>query len=327
MNPRGFQPYGYLRALAPDPKNSVIIWRGNLKKYNALLSGTNAGAFAAKDNSTLVYKADGTFNLNTKDIWNSTDNNDGGAVDEGGAYSQLPMPVVDSSELRKLFTDVSSATATAITPQTSATSLLRIPEGPVPTATGTGSDRATSDYVLQKFNASNGQTILKDFPVGLKLKLLNYLGYNLNLDSATLPTVLNAPTNKYVAMGGSIHSFPVQLTYSGTFDANGNLTTTRKQSLLYGTMEGGLHVVDASTGVEQMVFVPAEILSDSTASRALVASQGSVTPVAGVDGTWVSDAAYKSNVSSDGSSILQARQMNIYGGLRMGGIVIMDWIY
>lgn len=319
LNPRGFQPYGYLRALAPDPKNPVIIWRGNLKKYNALLTGDNAGAFAAKNSSTLVYKADGTFNLNTQDIWNSSSTNDGGEIDKGGAYSQLPMPVVNSGELRKLFTDVSSATTTAITPQTAATSLLRIPEGPLPTATGTGSDQTISDYVLQKFNQSTGQAVLKDFPVSLKLKLLNYLGYNLNIDSTTLPTVLNAPANKYVAMGGSIHSFPVQLTYSGTFDANGNLTTTRKQSLLYGSMEGGLHVVDATTGVEQMVFVPSEILSDSTASRALVSGQSSVIPVAGIDGTWISDPAYKSNMVSNGSSTVQARQMNIYGGLRMGG--------
>lgn len=319
LNPRGFQPYGYLRALAPDPKNPVIIWRGNLKKYNALLTGDNAGAFAAKNSSTLVYKTDGNFNADTRDLWNDTTNNDGGVIQAGGVYSQLPMPVVDSGELRKLFTDVSSATATSITPQNTATSLLRIPEGPLPTTTGAGSDRTISAYVLQKFNSSTGQTILKDFPISLKLKLLNFLGYNLNLDSTTLPTVLTAPTDKYVAMGGSIHSFPVQLTYSGTFDANGNLTTTRKQSLLYGTMEGGLHVVDATTGVEQMVFVPSEILSDSTASRALVSGQSAVTPVAGVDGTWISDPAYKSNMVSNGSSTVQARQMNIYGGLRMGG--------
>lgn len=318
LNPKGFQAYGYLRALEPDPKNPVIIWRGNLKKYNALLEGANAGAFASK-NLTLVYKADGSFDTDTQDLWNDTNNNDGSVIEGGGAYSKLPMPVVNSGELRKLFTDVSSANATAVVPQTSGSTLLRIPEGPVPTATGNASDQVVSAYVLQKFNSSTGQTTLKDFPVSLKLKLLNYLGYSLNLDSTTLPNVLNAPANKYVAMGGSIHSLPVQITYSGTFDANGNLTATRKQSLLYGSMEGGLHVVDANTGVEQMVFVPSEILNDPTASKALVSGQSAVTPVAGVDGTWISDPAYKSNIVSNGSSTVQARQMNVYGGLRMGG--------
>ncbi|RZL15355.1 MAG: pilus assembly protein PilY, partial [Pedobacter sp.] len=319
LNPRGFQPYGYLRALAPEPRSSTIIWRGNLKKYNALLTGDNAGAFAAKNSSTLVYNTDGAFNPDTKDLWNNTDRSDGGIIDAGGVYSQLPMPTTYSIELRKLFTDVSSATATAVTPQTAATDLLRIPEGPVPTATGANSDQALSAYVLQKFNSSTGQAILKDFPVGLKLKLLNYLGYNLNIDNAELPITLTAPNTKYVAMGGSIHSFPTQITYSGAYNANGKLTATRKQSLLYGTMEGGLHVVDAFTGVEQMVFVPSEILNDPTASRALVSGQSSVIPVAGVDGTWISDPAYKYNVANDGSSTVQARQMNIYGGLRMGG--------
>ena len=72
---------------------------------------------------------------------------------------------------------------------------------------------------------------------------------------------------------GSIHSLPVQLTYNGTLDDNGNLTSAREQSILYGTMEGGLHIVDASSGIEQMVFVPADILNDSVASKALVVGQ------------------------------------------------------
>jgi type IV pilus assembly protein PilY1 len=74
-------------------------------------------------------------------------------------------------------------------------------------------------------------------------------------------------------MGGSIHSFPIQLTYSGTLDATGKLTNIRSQSVLYGTMDGGLHIVDNETGEEQMVFVPAELLKNTIASKALVKGQ------------------------------------------------------
>ncbi len=43
-------------------------------------------------------------------------------------------------------------------------------------------------------------------------------------------------------------------------------------------------------------------------------------PVHGLDGAWV-DAAYKAQKSSVGSddSLMKARQMNVYGGLRMSG--------
>lgn len=68
-------------------------------------------------------------------------------------------------------------------------------------------------------------------------------------------------------MGGSIHSLPVRLTYSGTMDKNNNLTSTRTQSVMYGTMDGGLHIVNSGAGVEQMVFVPSELLRDSKASK------------------------------------------------------------
>ncbi|MFH4094972.1 hypothetical protein WAI78_22215, partial [Acinetobacter baumannii] len=79
--------------------------------------------------------------------------------------------------------------------------------------------------------------------------------------------------------------FPVQLTYSGTLDQNGNLTSAREQSILYGSMEGGLHIVDASSGVEQMVFIPADILNDTVASKALVVGQSdSTAPAQGMDG-------------------------------------------
>lgn len=349
LNSNNLQEYGYLRALAPSPGSDKAIWTGNLKKYKVALIGANVGAFEG-DSGGLVFDSAGKFRAGTKDYWNSnsvynsTSYTDGGKIDLGGAYSKVPMPILGQTQLaaadgsvtryayaaanqiRNLFTDVSgvtgtgvSATLTKMSGSTSGTSLLKIPENPT---TAPSNAAALATYVLGKFN-STGQTVLKDFPVDIKLKLLNFLGYNTG-GATVLPTMLTTPDSPYLSMGGSIHSLPVQLTYSGTLDASGNLTNTREQSILYGSMEGGLHLVDASTGGEQMVFVPADILNNTMASKALVvgASATGEIPKHGLDGTWVADPTYNITSTTSGTittTKVTARQMNIYGGMRMGG--------
>lgn len=341
LNPKNLQEYGYLRAFEPNPANTYLTWRGNLKKYHVVLSGTNAGAFEANTGG-LVYNASGAFRTGTKDYWNSSNYNDGGKVFLGGSYSNVPLPVAGQSEvldggniiryyyaaqnkIRNLFTDVSAvATDGRLTKiSTTGTNLLKIPAAPANGTNPFDSASNTANYVLGKFDASTGQDILKAFPVSLKLKILNYLGYSTDISATTLPSSLVTSNEPYLSMGGSIHSLPVQLTYNGTLDENGNLTSAREQSILYGTMEGGLHIVDASTGVEQMAFVPADILNDPVASKALVVGQSDASaPAHGMDGAWVSDPAYSITTTGSGSSAVSkvtAKQMNIYGGMRMGG--------
>lgn len=342
LNPKNLQEYGYLRAFEPNPANTYLTWRGNLKKYHVVLSGTNAGAFEANTGG-LVYNATGAFRTGTKDYWNSSNYNDGGKVFFGGAYSKVPLPIAGQNEtrdeegnitkyyyavqtkIRNLFTDVSAVAADGSLTKisTSGTNLLRIPAAPPEGTNPFDSVANTASYVLGKFNASTGQDILKAFPISLKLKILNYLGYSTDISATTLPSSLVTSNEPYLSMGGSIHSLPVQLTYNGTLDENGNLTSAREQSILYGTMEGGLHIVDASTGVEQMAFVPADILNDPVASKALVVGQSDATaPAHGMDGAWVSDPAYSITTTGSGSSAVSkvtAKQMNIYGGMRMGG--------
>ena len=315
LAPNGLQSFGYLRMVEPDPASQLLIWKGNLKKYyilnGALAESTGTGA-------DLVFDSTGAFNTNTKDIWNNTANDDGGLIDRGGAYSRVPMPtpLTTTSAIRPLFTDVASVSNNSLQPiTTSNTSLLKVPALP---ASYTDLNAA----VRTQFDASTGQTVLKDFPLLVKLKLLNYLGYDLPLNTTALPATLISPSNPFLAMGGIIHSLPVQLTYSGTLDANGQLTSTRTQSLVYGSMEGGLHIVNASTGVEQMAFVPAAILN-ADISRALRKGETGTVFSHGVDAPWVADPAYKfvtaSGTGTDTTSTVTARQMNIYGGLRMGG--------
>lgn len=303
LNPNGFQPYGYLRALKPQPGKNYLIWQGNLKKYN-IIDG------ALKDGGKTVFTALGALNKDTKDLWNASALSDQGLIEKGGVYEKLRLPTVASpSTFRTVVTDIASVNNGAIVKtSTPNSSLLTI----------SSQDSTTSSTTL--LDDFKNKNILKDLSLSLKVRLLNYLGYDLDLaTTTTLPATaadLTPPKDPFVSMGASIHSYPVQLTYSGDLDANGDLTDTRQQSVLYASMEGGLRIVDAQTGAEQMVFLPADILNKD-ASRALRRSEpGSLTY--GVDGAWVADSAYKFSSTSSTSSVV-AKQMNVYGGMRMGG--------
>lgn len=300
LNPNGFQPYGYLRALKPQPGKNYLIWQGNLKKYN-IIDG------ALKDGGKTVFTALGALNKDTKDLWNASALSDQGLIEKGGVYEKLRLPTVTSpSTFRTVVTDIASVNNGAIVKtSTPNSSLLTI----------SSQDSTTSSTTL--LDDFKNKNILKDLSLSLKVRLLNYLGYDLDLaTTTTLPATLTPPKDPFVSMGASIHSYPVQLTYSGDLDANGDLTDTRQQSVLYASMEGGLRIVDAQTGAEQMVFLPADILNKD-ASRALRRSEpGSLTY--GVDGAWVADSAYKFSSTSSTSSVV-AKQMNVYGGMRMGG--------
>lgn len=300
LNPNGFQPYGYLRALKPDPGENFLIWQGNLKKY-----GINNGAL--KDDIKTIFNDLGALNKNTKDLFNDSNSFDLGLVERGGVFSKLALPTTETPNLfRPLFTDVSSVSNGKLV-KTSAkdSNLLAVTNKPI----------ANNAALLTGFKT---QAVVKDFSTPLKIKILNYLGYDLDLaTTTTLPDTLTPPSSPFTAMGASIHSFPVQLTYSGDLDAKGDLTAVRSQSVLYSSMEGGLRVVDASTGAEQMVFVPADILEKDDASSALRRSEAGDATY-GIDGAWVADPAYEFGTSSNTTSV-RAKQMNVYGGMRMGG--------
>lgn len=334
LNPNGFQPYGYLRALEPNPDGRSATWVGNLKRYNILTTGTNSGALGDKENK-LVFDDKGEFSLTSYDLWNKTDLPDGGLVRQGGAYWKLPVPTdavakqeavykenvlltraipeikASPNGLRRVFTDVQSVSGSTLVAQAKG-ELLAVP-------LKSSSVASNGTFVLKQFKE---QSILKDFPILLKRKLLNFLGYemSINTNETTLPTKLDTPTKPYVSLGGSIHSYPVQLTYSGDLNESGDLTTIRNQSVLFGSMDGGLHIINTDSGEEQMVFLPREILNDAEKSKALKPQAESAISH-GVSGAWVADSAYKfvTSTDKDVSSTVSANKMNVYGGMRMGG--------
>ncbi len=311
LNPDGFQNYGYLRMINPEPQNLKLIWDGNLKKYQ-----TASGLIKDRGNAA-VFDNNGALVSGTTDFWN-TGSGDGGKVNEGGAYSRVPMPTTaDTTKLRPFFSDIASVTSGTVNPSAAGSNLQSL----VPAVTLTN---PPSNNILTKFNSTaTADSPLKDLPLAVKRRILNYFGYDNEVtDSTSLPSASPTnppypnPTERFLAMGGSIHSLPVQLTYSGNLDpSTGDLTSTRAQSLMYGTTDGGLHIVDGTSGTEQMVFVPEELL-DSPNGNALRKGEAGAQLSHGMDGPWVADADY--DVNSDGTQIAATR-MNVYGGLRMGG--------
>ena len=303
LSPHTFQPYGYLRALEPKPGTLNMVWMGNLKKYPV-----SGGALKSKDESKWVYETDGSFTKGTQDIWNDTSKTDDAGVDIGGVISKLKLPTEAAPNgYRPLFSDISSVSVTGkITNTSKGSGLFYVSRS-----------ATTPNDLLSNFE---NDPELKNLSPDIKLKLLNYFGFNLPLTPSEMPKELQAPKLATSAMGASIHSFPVQMTYSGDLDANGDLGKVRKQSVLYGSMEGALRIVDGTTGVEQMVFVPSEILSDATASKALVKGESDQNgTTAGIGGAWIVDSTYKVVSESNESVTVNASKMNVYGGMRMGG--------
>lgn len=305
LSPQTFQPYGYLRALEPKPGTQNIIWTGNLKKY-----GITGGAL--KNGTNYTFNTDGTLNGSSQDKWNGTSLTDGEGITVGGVYSKLKLPTtISPTGYRPLFSNIKSvSTGGVITTSDKNTDLLSISQS-----------ATTANKLLENFSASGK---LANLTLDMKLKLLNYLGYDLPLDTTPLPTVLVAPKEPFTSIGASIHSFPVQMTYKGTLDEDGNLTSAsatgaRDQSLLYGSSEGALRIVNSLTGAEQMVFVPVEILN-STASKALRKGSSDTNGMThGISGAWIADSDYKVVSATDTTTSVDATKMNVYGGMRMGG--------
>src|SRR5690606_12928021 len=107
--------------------------------------------------------------------------------------------------------------------------------------------------------------------IAQRYALLNYLGHNVGLP-ATLPTTLTTtainqiaaetPQIPYRFLGGVVHSTPIVATKEAKIDATTNSIGKRTEYVVYGSMEGGLHIADAETGKELSVFVPKEILTN-----------------------------------------------------------------
>lgn len=291
---------GFFPMIQPSVENNKRTWLGNLKKYyifNGTLTDSPTGGnkvYNTVNNQQII-------NSLAKDIWFNQDANNS-LIDVGGALNKIPVPanftvannpINNIESVRKVFV-VSDKSLKQVTKSNLAT------------------DIADNDQI----------GTLDQFPVKQRIALLNYLGYSKNLPS-NLPTILTRneinslpiPQSPYRYLGGVVHSTPLVVTKEATIDAT-NKVTGREEYVVYGSMDGGLHVVNAASGKEASVFVPDETLSNQP--ETLVNSDASGALAYGVDAPWAADNTFKVEASGSATKYI-ARTMNIYGGLRMGG--------
>ena len=315
LNPTGVQPFGYVRTFKPNPGTDDVLWAGNLKKYHIV-----DGVLKTSDdeNGTNIFNIRGEFNLSVRDIWGKS-SGEGGDVYKGGAYANINMPVIaNPTNIRNLYTNYTVKDGALTANLSEDTSLLKIPAA-------IKSDDRTIAYIANQFNEN---AVISKFSNELKRKLLNFLGYSVEINDSAVPNAEQlAKTltgNEWNSFGGISHSMPIQVTYSGTLDSNGELQSGRDQSVLFGTMDGALRLVTADEGVEQFSFIPADILEDPWQSLALRKTSTHENGAAhGTDATWVVDPVYNFEETTDSQNNpitrVKAEKVSIYGGLRMGG--------
>lgn len=307
LAPDTLQRFAYVPALLTQPTDPVVVWRGNLKKYR-VEGGTIYGNAGTKQ---LVFDDKGNFNKLTSDFWNTkttitTDGDtvsapDNGDVQTGGMFDKIPYKTTKSPE-----------TSRAVWVQKSGTTLTKVE----PTKASLD-ELGFGDYASRK--------------------ILNFMGHPVQgaeKDPFEEDDINEEPDTPLRALGGVVHSTPQLLTYGAEFDGNGQLKEDRDDYLLFGSMEGSLHLVDAGTGVETFAFLPKAIIErqprallegtegslDGVTSRSKTGSPPTYYPAYGVDAPWAAYAEYtRSGAVGTTSSKISASKMYAYGGLRMGG--------
>ena len=303
-------PYAYLPMLAPDVGSSASIWKGNLKKYN-LDQGTLFGS-----NGKLYKNVAGDLSSTTRDIWQASDfknskdiiaNND---ISAGGFYAQLKTPKSGLNSVRKLYVeDYVDANANPKTP------ILR-------------------ELSVDARGKPVGFNLLQDTDTYTelnKLRLLSFLGFKEAIydgeqidfmsddDVEVSELTLVKPDEEIRVLGGVVHSTPTAISYNATLDENGRITATRDDYVLFGSMDGALHLADTEKGEEKIAVIPKVMLADqpeALVENSMRADNKTGSPYFGVDAPWLVTTDYEYDLKN---KKVIGKNLFAYGGLRMGG--------
>ena len=279
----------------------------------------NEGTLFGKGNTKLFESIAGDLNPATPDFW--SDKNYAGAndkVENGGFYAQLNTPNAGIASVRTLYVeDWDNATnKKPILRKFSVDAAGKVVVDGVALTNNTFKDTATYNEATLR-------------------KLLNFLGFDNLPSTATLVrnmTLTTGNTTKPIkVLGATIHSTPAAVSYSATLDADtGRVTDARDDYVLFGSSEGGLHLVDAGDqgsgngGKEKFVVIPREMLRVASNSDALVkgATKAEIgSPNFGIDAPWLVTADYQYNLANNRVNVNTTGGKGVfaYGGLRMGG--------
>ncbi|MGE6571029.1 hypothetical protein [Psychrobacter namhaensis] len=328
----GVKPYAYLPMLEPKVGSDSAIWTGNLKKYHV-----KQATLFGQDNKRLYIDEDGDgfpddLDPDAQDIWstqNETVLNEAGVsinvnnrIAAGGFYAQLKTPKTGDNTTRNVYVENTIDNKTQ---------LLKV---------------GVTGGVLQGFDKLDDS-----YTTLTKLYLLNFLGYNANPTQAeakriedtgdvqaALENIIANPPGDIKVLGGVIHSRPTLISYGANINANDKDTdgdgkvdpdagmvatdeSSRDDYVMFGSMEGALHIASAETGQESLAFIPKTVLNEQI--EALQPESTIVdAPVFGVDAPWSVQGSYKydfSSSTSESSGKIVADKVYVYGGLRQGG--------
>ncbi|MGE6481770.1 pilus assembly protein PilY [Psychrobacter namhaensis] len=301
-------PYAYLPMLDPNISSTSSIWRGNLKKY-ALDQGT---LFGRGDNNLLYKDVAGNLNEKTQDLWQTSDFQAGGGVannniSAGGVYAQLSTPTSDLGSVRTIYVEDTLADK-----KTPVLRKLSVDSSGKPQ----GFDQLVDTEAYNKLN---------------QYRLLSFLGFSNVLANDGQPTsttevknlTLTRPTRETKILGGVVHSKPEAISYSATLDENGRITDTRDDYVLFGSMDGALHLVDADDGKEEVAIIPKSMMiaqPEALVDGSIKAKVGE--PYFGIDAPWLVTTDYDFDLPGKRVKVEEVagrKGMFAYGGLRMGG--------
>ncbi|WP_288726455.1 PilC/PilY family type IV pilus protein, partial [uncultured Psychrobacter sp.] len=308
-------PYAYLPMLDPEIVSANSIWRGNLKKYNL-----DQGTLFGKSKSKLYKDVAGDLDENTQDVWQAanfvaegkTANNN---IAAGGVYAQLQAPSNGLGSVRTIYVeDYTSASD----------------ETPILRKIGVnGSGKPVGFDALVDTGNTGAYSQIN------QRRLLSFLGFDGVLTKDGQPTTplttltknltLTKPTNETKVLGGVVHSKPEAISYGSALDAKGNIVKPREDYVLFGSMDGALHLVDAEDGKEEVAIIPRQMLINQP--EALVDGSTRLNspeagkPYFGVDAPWLVKTDYNYDLPNKKVTVDTGtgKGMFAYGGLRMGG--------
>ena len=328
----GVKPYAYLPMLEPKVDSNLAIWPGNLKKYNV-----KQATLFGQDNKRLYFDEDGDgfpddLNPDAQDIWstqNVTITNEAGIsvnvnnrITAGGFYAQLKTPKTGDNSTRNVYVENEVG---------GTTKLLKV---------------GVTNGTLQGFD-----TLDASYTTLTKLYLLSFLGYDASTTQAEadridaagdvqteLEAIIANPPGDIKVLGGVVHSRPTLISYGaninandkdsdndGEIDADAGMVATDESSrddyVMFGSMEGALHIASAESGQESLAFIPKTILDRQIQA---LQPEGTIAnaPAFGVDAPWSTEGSYKydfSSPTSTSSGKIVADKVYVYGGLRQGG--------
>lgn len=322
------QAVAYMPMIEPKVASNDAIWPGNLKKYQL-----RAGTVWGKNGQRLFKDTTGALNDNVQDEW-STSNEDNGTITTGGFYAQLVAPDSGTQNVRTVYIEDFT---TASNQKPKMRKLGVNASGKI-----TLDDQVLSGSVT--FNDTATYT-----PERVKF-LLHFLGFtNFKANASAIiqgiddiknntnlaDIILEKPTTAIRVLGASPHSAPTALSYGATLDEKGNVVASPDNDyVIFGSMDGALHMAAANSGVEHFAFIPKRMLTDDGADGQIHALKDKNTiatvaqPKFGVDAPWLVSATYGDDTEEDENNLNKSdapTQIQVtggiyaYGGLRMGG--------